>query len=405
MSTDRQRRRPFRAGAILVTLIALLAIAVAPARGRLPPTPSSPSLPNRRRRRPRRRRPRPARSTVLAVWRSTPTGASTSPTTTTTRSTCYDGAADYLTPPVYGDRGYITQLSATDPARLAVEAPPATSTSTTTTAGGSPPRRLPARRRRRLHLRGTNPSGPSTGVAVDPATTTSTSTTAPTSPSTTRAARSCARSGPRASATATAIAVSDYSGTAGYLYVADAVTDTIKVYDPADSGNFPDHPARRLTVRREASPRCATRPSPSIASAATYYVTRRHPADQRRAAASAGRRLPPPVSTWATSNTTSSTAPRVGWQSTTPPAPATQAETKASLRHLRQHRMSAGDLHLSAWRGDQRRPTGADDSPTPLGDDILFPNLAIGAAAPPPAGSPATATPARCCRPTRSTRP
>ncbi len=42
------------------------------------------------------------------------------------------------------------------------------------------------------------------------------------------------------------VAVSSYSATAGYVYVPDAATNTVRVYDPADSANFPADPSATI---------------------------------------------------------------------------------------------------------------------------------------------------------------
>ncbi len=90
----------------------------------------------------------------------------------------------------------------------------------------TPARRSPAPRGRR--------ESPSTRLRTTP-----TSTSGPRSPSTTRAAPSCRQIGAASLGDGYGIAVSGYSGTAGYLYVPDASSDTVKVYDPATDTDNP----------------------------------------------------------------------------------------------------------------------------------------------------------------------
>ncbi|HWO15838.1 MAG TPA: NHL repeat-containing protein [Solirubrobacterales bacterium] len=166
----------------------------------------------------------------------------------------YDGAANYLSPaPVYGDRGYITQLSAPDddagPCYLALESggdlyvgdyhgavrkyspaayPP--------TAGAAPPDTGT-----RYALSATIDSGQATGLAVDSA-------------------------GEVYVAHRDRVSVYDSAGShqadiglgslgegygvavsaTGVVYVADASTNTVKAYDPADGANFPADPSSTI---------------------------------------------------------------------------------------------------------------------------------------------------------------
>ncbi len=162
----------------------------------------------------------------------------------------YDGSADYVSPPVYGDRGYLTQLSLPDPdagpCYLALDPggdlyvgdyhgavrryspaayPP--------TPGADPPTTGTP-----YSLVGTVDPGPATGLAVD-------------------------GTGDLYVAHRDRVSVYDSSGAhqldvglgtlsdgygvavsaAGKVYVADASTETVKVYDPADSGHFPADPS------------------------------------------------------------------------------------------------------------------------------------------------------------------
>ncbi|HWO15419.1 MAG TPA: NHL repeat-containing protein, partial [Solirubrobacterales bacterium] len=165
----------------------------------------------------------------------------------------YDGAADYLTAPVYGDRGYVTQLSLPDPnagpCYLALDSsgdlyvgdyhgavrkyspdayPP--------TAGADPPSTGTP-----YTLAGLLDSGQATGLALDGAGDVYVAH---------RDRVSVYGAGGAHQLDIGIGSLSEGYGVAvsasGEVYVADAADNTVGVYDPADSGNFPDDPSATI---------------------------------------------------------------------------------------------------------------------------------------------------------------
>jgi len=161
----------------------------------------------------------------------------------------YDGGADYATPPVYGDRGYIGGLSAADPCALAVD------------SGGNlyvasfhgavekfHPSAYPPEAGIAYSPAGQLSPGPSTGVAVDPATD-HVFVDERTHISEYDAGGSLLRQiGVGSLGDGYGVAVS----ASGRIYVADAAGDAVKVYDPSDPVGFPDEPS--ATIDGSATP-------------------------------------------------------------------------------------------------------------------------------------------------------
>jgi hypothetical protein len=166
----------------------------------------------------------------------------------------YDGAANYLSAPVYGDRGYITQLSLPDP-----DAGPCYLTLDSSgdlyvgdyhgavrkyspdayppTAGADPPATGTP-----YAAAGLIDTGQATGLALDGAGEVYVAH---------RDRVSVYDSGGAHQLDIGLGTLSEAYGVAvsalGKIYVADASTDTVKVYDPADSANFPDSPSATLS--------------------------------------------------------------------------------------------------------------------------------------------------------------
>ncbi len=171
----------------------------------------------------------------------------------------YDGAADYLSsPPVYGKRGYITQLSTSNPdagpCYLALDSagyvyvgdyhgavrkyspdvyPP--------TAGADPPDTGTP-----YTDAGLIDSGPSTGLAVDSATddlyvNLRDRVSVYDSTGTHQLDIGVGELGE-----GYGVAVSGYPGTAGFVYVADASDHMVKVFDPGDGSRYPDNPSATI---------------------------------------------------------------------------------------------------------------------------------------------------------------
>ena len=163
----------------------------------------------------------------------------------------YDGEADYTTPPVYGSRGYVTQLSNPDPDNgpcyLAVG-----------TAGElyvgayhgavvkySPSEFPPVGGTGYTSLGEVDP-GPATGVAVDPDTgdlyvNERTHVSVYDS-----GGALVERVGEGSIAEGYGLAVSDAAATDGFIYVADATDNTVKVFDPGDGANYPEDPSATI---------------------------------------------------------------------------------------------------------------------------------------------------------------
>ena len=299
----------------------------------------------------------------------------------------YQGGANYVSPPVYGNRGYITQLSASDPEAgpcyLALDPggdlyvgdyhgavrryspqvyPP--------TPGAEPPSTgtpyAPA---------GLIDPGPATGVAVDGSANLYVAHRDRVSVYGSAGAHQLDL-GLGTLSEAYGLAVS----AAGKVYVADAVTNTVEIFDPTDSANFPSEPSATIsgppggfTSLRDAALAL------DRSSGVLYVLDQTQPAhaEQPRARADAF-------------NAAGAYLGHLKYDAVGG-APGGIAVANAGASQGRVY-LSSGNTHLGGiyaygpGSATNNAPLGPTIPSTPPGADVLFPSVPIGAPAPPPGG-------------------